>query len=581
MVDELIDQKAIATEVVLEAIKHLLPAGERVIKSTWSRLRGRELELYANYLLNKSIQAKSVRNFIYDQKGASLYDIYVPTMITTDVMAGDDLIVQLCRSNKDPTERPSKAIAIIGNAGVGKSLFMKDVFFKIQNLPEKRIPILIEVRSFNRRAMGDLVDRIIDEFGSFDILVTREQLIAGLKGGIFALLLDGMDELKNRIQRHYEEELISFAAKYPCCPILVSSRPAQRINSWSPFEIRRIAPLTLSSAIDLIERLEFKLGVKESFVKLLKVRLFSTHYEFVSVPLLCTIMLLTFSDSGFISSNRHEFFEDAFSALWSKHDGRKDGGHDRQRRTGLQKNDFSKLLSCFAFSSYRTGDYDMRESHFSRHFQEAVNLVGFQCREEDFLEDLTVATSLFVHDGPYIRFCHRSFHEYFSALFLCSVSDDVVAALIEEISDRIETDHVLPLIMSINEEKIEKFWVLQKIREISEFVLLDSTTSSDYALEAASGLEANRPVGAIMKKLRLLYNLNPTSEVLDSAYDAAQDIRRSYGLRSTKNLLPTKAFRLDRENFRQLIPRLEKKYQKRAHALTKMLEDLNKNPSSR
>jgi hypothetical protein len=53
-------------------------------------------------------------------------------------------------------------------------------------------------------------------------------------------------------------------------------------------------------------------------------------------------MLLTYADCGRIAKHRHEFFEDAFTALWSKHDARKQS-FERNRYTGLSKSDFLRV----------------------------------------------------------------------------------------------------------------------------------------------------------------------------------------------------------------------------------------------
>jgi hypothetical protein len=59
---------------------------------------------------------------------------------------------------------------------------------------------------------------------------------------------------------------------------------------------------------------------------------------------------------------------------------------------------------------------------------------------------------ILIQEGPYIRFCHRAFQD-FAALFICEASDSIAGRLIEEISDRFETDKVFPLVLSINDEK--------------------------------------------------------------------------------------------------------------------------------
>ena len=247
--------------------------------------------------------------------------------------------------------------------------------------------------------MADLDARIYEDFAEIGTHVTREQITNGLESGLFVFLLDGMDELKGGfIQKHYEAELVKFARKYHLCPLLVSSRPTERIRSWAEIDACDIAPLDPDTAADLVRRLEFDENGKGRFTRLMRRDLFRTHYEFVSVPLLCTIMLLTYSDTGYISKNRHEFFEDAFNALWSKHDARKDG-FERDRYTGLQKAEFLKILSAFAISSYINADYNMKDAQFHQHFDQAVRLSGVSCKERIFSETCESRRALLLTKG--------------------------------------------------------------------------------------------------------------------------------------------------------------------------------------
>ena len=107
-----------------------------------------------------------------------------------------------------------------------------------------------------------------------------------------------------------------------------------------------------SQAVELIQRLDFDEATKNSFISLMQKELFASHAEFLKIPLLCVVMLLTYSDAGRISRKKHEFYEDAFNALWSKHDARKQAGFEREKYTGLDKNEFMRLLSAFCASSY-------------------------------------------------------------------------------------------------------------------------------------------------------------------------------------------------------------------------------------
>jgi hypothetical protein len=321
MVVDFVDHRKIATELSQRAIDRILTIGETKLREYWAKYKNRDISTYADYLVHKGVQASKVRNFIYDVRSASLDDIYVTAQINikVDEFAGtyaeDDFLRRFCEPVNDPRKRRTRALVIRGNAGTGKSLFLKHAFFKIQKIVTNQIPILIEARNFNKvraggsDALTDLETRIYEDFAETGTEVTREQITNGLESGLFVFLLDGIDELKGGvIQKHYEAELVKFVRKYRLCPVLVSSRPTERIKSWAEIDACDIVALDPDNSEDLVRRLEFDENVKVKFIRLMRRDLFRTHYEFVSVPLLCTIMLLTYSEIGYISKNRHEFF---------------------------------------------------------------------------------------------------------------------------------------------------------------------------------------------------------------------------------------------------------------------------------
>jgi hypothetical protein len=158
MVDGLVDQRKIATELSQRAIDRIITVSEKAIKEYWGRYKNRDVSTYADYLVRKAVQANAVRNFIYDRRSASLYDIYVPATIADPdrQYSGDDLLLKLCTPEENPRKRAARSLAIVGNAGTGKSLFLKHAFFKVQKIEANKIPVIIEVRTFNRLPLADL-----------------------------------------------------------------------------------------------------------------------------------------------------------------------------------------------------------------------------------------------------------------------------------------------------------------------------------------------------------------------------------------------------------------------------------------
>jgi hypothetical protein len=122
-------------------------------------------------------------------------------------------------------------------AGMGKSLFMKHSFFAVQEVSRSRIPIFLELRTFNRMTPADLETRIFEDFEQHDTPISKEQVTHGAKSGLFLLLLDGFDELKAELMEYYQRYIVEFARKYPLCPIMMSTRQFDQLYSWPSFQI--------------------------------------------------------------------------------------------------------------------------------------------------------------------------------------------------------------------------------------------------------------------------------------------------------------------------------------------------------
>jgi hypothetical protein len=218
----------------------------------------------------------------------------------------------------------------------------------------------------------------------------------------------------------------------------------------------------------------------------------------------------------------------------------------------------------------------MRPAQFRRHFSNAIRLSGVTCTEDEFRKDLTESTSLAVIDGPYIRFCHLSFHEYFSAAFLSEVDDNSAAKLIQEFSEKLETDNVLPLLLSMNKAKIEKNWVIPKMNGVIEAIKATVHDIDRYADIVAA--KANDELGSIaiantMRQIRLLYKFSPSTQNLLVAYDAAFGMHIGVRKLTSRSISSKKSlFERDRQNFEVLHVKTIKEYREKSSALLDLIE---------
>lgn len=153
--------------------------------------------------------------------------------------------------------------------------------------------------------------------------------------------------------------------------------------------------------------------------------LYDKYETFASNPLLLTIMLLTFESRVSIPDKLNDFFEQAFTTLFHTHDATK-GGYKRDICSGLGYEDFKTVFAYFCFKSFFNSDYRFSENKVLEYIgiarQKRVVEVNFDSM--DFLIDLTNSVCMLIHDGLEYRFSHRSFQEYFAALYTVQLDDE-------------------------------------------------------------------------------------------------------------------------------------------------------------
>ena len=91
-------------------------------------------------------------------------------------------------------------------------------------------------------------------------------------------------------------------------------------------------------------------NLKNKFAKELKDTLYDNHESFASIPLLLTIMLMTYEDGASIPNNLTDFYNLAFYTLYQKHDASK-SGYKRELKSNLSLEQFKEALSYLAMKN--------------------------------------------------------------------------------------------------------------------------------------------------------------------------------------------------------------------------------------
>lgn len=86
----------------------------------------------------------------------------------------------------------------------------------------------------------------------------------------------------------------------------------------------------------------------------------------------------------------------------------------------------------------------------------------------EFLEDSLQAVCLLVEDGLFLVFAHRSFQEYFSALFIDDSAPAIQRRLIGRVARNIGSDNVVGLLYEMNSDLVEREFLIPSLNKVFE-----------------------------------------------------------------------------------------------------------------
>jgi hypothetical protein len=224
-------------------------------------------------------------------------------------------------------------------------------------------------------------------------------------------------------------------------------------------------PLDLYQAIELVRKLPFDEALKEKFCTNLSSGLFENHISFLSNPLLLSIMLLTYGENAEIPSKLSIFYNQAYEALFRRHDAYK-GGYSRDRQTDLDIQDFSRVFSLFCLQTYQKRLFKMSRLTCIEIIEKSLKQLNIIANPNHYLSDLLSAACLMIEDGLEIAFSHRSFQEYFVALQISNASPEIQTKLINMFWLNWRSDSVMDLLREINPDLFERALLVPKLEDL-------------------------------------------------------------------------------------------------------------------
>lgn len=476
-------------------------------------------KIFCGKYLNSACEFYSIKKTLLNpEKTFNFYDLYVCNDLHYN---GSKLNLTISKPTIAKISEISNYMVIQGIGGAGKSMLITHLFLtEAMHKSISCFPILVPLKDYCEENK-EILNFVYKSIESFDSSFKKEYLVDYLKNGIVALLFDGLDEIKTSLRSVFEKELELFIKEYRWNTIIITSRPISSFMSFSHFAVCNIMPLNKEQSIEVVKRLEFwDERSKERFIKDLEHKLYKSHSEFASNPLLLTIMLMTYSYFGEIPDKRYVFYSMAYETMSRLHDATK-GSFKRTLHTNLSPEIFAKYFAEFCARTYHDEKFSFDLELFSRYMDKVIKSRGKienqseDCNSYNFALDLTINLCLMYKEGFQYYFIHRSFQEYFMALNFSYADDSTLGklgAFYEKKECYSSSDLSFGMLYDLIPERVEKYIFLPFLKKtISEFnknskgaywAFLESMYSIIYAHIGKVGDEnVNEPSSFLYRKI--------------------------------------------------------------------------------
>ncbi len=323
-------------------------------------------------------------------------------------------------------------LMILGKPGAGKTTFLK--YLAIQCIEGEFqgncVPIFITLKDFaealNQPGLLEYISEnaVNHVFAISNILET--QFIASIQNvithGKVLLLLDGLDEVREKDNSRILKEIREFSDRFPNNHFVMTCRIAAREYTFEKFTEVEIADFDDEQIANFANNWFKNKAIKsETFIKLLKDN--NRIQELAISPLLLTLLCLAFEESGDFPANRSELYKEGIDTLLKKWDAKRGIQRDQvYKKLSVQRKE--DLLSKIALATFELGDYFFKQKIAEQYITEYIrNLPGANTDEEALQFDSEqVLHSIEHHHGLVVArakgiysFCHLTFHEYFTA----------------------------------------------------------------------------------------------------------------------------------------------------------------------
>ncbi|MEO0539090.1 MAG: NACHT domain-containing NTPase [Cyanobacteria bacterium P01_A01_bin.123] len=325
----------------------------------------------------------------------------------------------------DAVERNPK-LMILGKPGAGKTTFLKRLatLCNLGGLQSHHVPVFVTIKDFAEANNNpNLLTYITQQWSACGVQNTKIAAFL-ISQGHALVLLDGLDELKEKDHDRILREIQSFTSQFRTCQFVMTCRIAAQEYTFEQFTEVEVADFNDDQISEFAAKW-FK--AKEDPVKaktfIEKLEDNQPIKELSTNPLLLTLLCLVFGEAADFPRNRSELYKEGLDVLLKKWDVKR----NIERYQVYKKLSFKRkedLLSQLALDMFERGDYFFKqktvEAQITQYIQNLPDAEtdpdALQLDSEAVLKSIEAQHGLLVERARGIySFSHLTFQEYFTA----------------------------------------------------------------------------------------------------------------------------------------------------------------------
>lgn len=450
------------TKALIESvIKPIITNGLHGLRN----LKDTALDLFVDRLsgyIEDQYKRHSLLNTIVFGNKKRLEDLYLPLTVVEESHSFKNSIEYKIDGFNENFLPTVKYALITDTAGMGKSTLSKYLFLQCIK-SKKYLPVFVELRQLSKET--PIIKFIEKQFNNAtdptsEGYISQKRIERIIKTGGFCFFFDGYDEIPSKEREFVTKNLKDFSEKYSNNIFIITSRPENSLAAFPQFSRFSIKPLKKNESYDLIKKYDQDGERSHQLIEKLEGGMFSSVEDFLKNPLLTTLLYRCFEYKQQIPLKKHIFYRQVFDALYDWHDSTKDGYNSREKKSNLDQDSFHKILRILGFISVMNGTVEGDADTVLGWIRQAKNSCnGYTFSESNFLSDVINAVPVFVKDGLYYRWSHKSLAEYFSAQYICNegkLKQDEILTTILNSGETIRFTNVLDQIYDIDHSAFKK-----------------------------------------------------------------------------------------------------------------------------